>query len=1474
MQSNSTACWSSDGFGPVANVQTCGKDTFDFTLVFEQSIMSIGPSAVLLLVAPLRWIQLQSQRRITKSGEMTGWIKQGFIITFSLVQLAQLILWARFRGRDPLNTGVSVASITLGLCGCIALAFLSYAEHTRNLRPSTTICVYLVASLAFDAVQCRTLWLLPADPNHHIRSLAAVLSSSIAVKTIMLFLEARGKRRSLLPAFSANPPEVLSGILTRGVFWWLNELLLRGYRGSISLQSLWPTDDRMASSRLAADFASTWTTAKHEKGKYSMLIVLVTGLKWPFLVGVVPRICLIGLKFSQPLLIHRIVAYVGQPGAQNDQSIGYGLLGATALIYLGIGIMNGIHSHKLYRFITMARGCLVSMVFRKTLSMSTATAQEKGSKTLTLISTDVGRITRGLEGLHEMWASPIEVGLAIFLLERELGVACIAPGIIALLSTFAIMKLTAYIGPAQVTWNKGVQERVSVTSAMLGNMKEVKLLGLTDFYSQRIKSLRSKELNLAKRTRSLGSMKITLMSISRYLTPAVTFGAFIAISKYWTGQPLSVTTSFTSLSLLVLLATPLSSMFNAMPQLSMTVACLERIRDFLLENEVQEALGSDGSSTKDEGGWASTGSHAGIELATLTKQVSSRDLYPNTIISLKGASMGVKESGQPIVHGLSFTVPRSSLTVVIGKVGSGKSTLLKGLVGELSCVAGSLKREYSSAAYCEQQPWLVNGTIQSNILGAADLEARWYETVVTACALNRDFETLPSGDLSLIGSKGISLSGGQKRRVALARALYSRLPLLICDDVLSGLDWNTQEEIWKNVFSRRGGLLSQYEITTVLATHAVHHLREADKIIVLSEDGTITEQGTFETLNKNQSYVQKLLLGEKGDVNSGQDKEAGSPIKDKPTIKSKASAEDGNDLLRRTGDAQVYKYYLKSIGWRHGLILLFLTVGGEFCLAFPQLWVKWWAEADTAHPGSQTRMYYSVYLVLGVVGLAFVAASVSYNWVITGPSSGLYLHHRLLDIITKAPLSFFVETDTGITVNRFSQDLSLIDNNLPGDSFLTVLGIFQCIGGALLIVSGIKYMAAVIPLSLVFLYTLQLFYLRTSRQMRHMDLEAKSPLYTHLLEIVQGISTIRSFGWATSFFEGSLQLLDISQKPFYLMFCIQRWLNFSLDMFVAALAVIFVGIAVALKGQASAGSVGLALLNILSLNASLAYTITTWTGLETSLGAIARLKNLENDTPREDRRDVVADAKPGWPLTGDLAFENVNVSYKPDSNLVLKNISLSIQAGQRVAICGRTGSGKSSLLLALFRLLDLQSGDIKIDGLSISTVSRTHLRSRMNIVPQEPIFLPGSVRLNLDPFSTASDMAILSALTSVSLGMLVETHGGLDASMPSLPLSQGQRQLFCLARAVVRSSTSPILILDEAGSSVDDATEEMMQKVIRREFRTQTILAVVHKLDTVRDFDRIAVLEQGVLAEFDSPDRLLEKEGGAFRSLWESRHRR
>ncbi|KAM0132971.1 hypothetical protein ACHAP3_006261 [Botrytis cinerea] len=1428
-------------FGPAKSVG------FDFTPLFEDVILSIVPSVILLILLPIRIWMLHGQPRKVNSSFLHS-NKLMFLGVFTVMQTVYLVMNTT---TSTLKTRATIPAAALLLVDALALFALSHLEHLHSVRPSALINVWLLLTLPFDIARARSLWLVHAN-----NPTAAVFTSALGVKIMVIIVEAVEKRHILLDRYRNTSPETTSGIYSRSFFWWLNTLMTTGFQRVIKNEDLYPIGEEMSSHYLYSRARSTWD-ASNQTGSYSLLWSTLKATRGAFALGIVPRLCTTGFKYTQPFLLERTVGFANDE-SQPD-SIGWSLTGAFGLVFLGLAVFNGAYYHMAYRFNTAVRGSLVSLIYAKTVDLSITALDE--SVAVTLMANDTSTICEGFTNIHELWAVPIELGIAMYLLYRQLGLPFLAPFSVALLCTASILLMANWMGNAQKIWIRGIQTRIDITTSMLGSMKAVKMLGFTESLTNMVQSLRVKEVYLSQLFRRLLCGRVFLANGTAIIAPLVTFTVFV-ISANVTGRTLSTSTAYTSLSLIALLADPMNTLVRTIPQINSAVACFDRIQTFMLSDARKDhRLPLSGSQSSD----TTSDSSQGIELKDM-----SPALNPSAMIIAQNASFAWSQDARPVINDFSFTLPCSQSLFIIGPVGCGKSTLLKGLLGETPSSKGFIYAKTARTAYVEQSPWIQNGTIQDNILGPTTFDSPWYDQVVRACALEHDIAILPNGSATRVGSGGISLSGGQKQRLALARAVYAKNEFIILDDVFSGLDSETEEQVFKRLFGKQG-LFHEMGTTVLLVTHAVHRLAYSDCIIVLDQSSQIIEQGTFDYLKTTGGYVENLETrhrseeGDTGEVDMKETIQKQSPF---ATVENDDLMNEVADLNRQTGDASVYRYYFASIGWvPTGIFFLLVFIFGA-ASKLPEIALTYWTRAVAVEGNRANPYWLGIYGMLSAVALIGFVANIFHLMLYMMPKSARVLHQRLLDSVMGAPLSFFTATDTGTTTNRFSQDMSIIDGDLPYAMVDLSLSIVQALMGAILMSLSAGYFAATIPVIGLTVWVLQKFYLRTSRQMRLLDLEAKSPLYSHFIETLSGLTTIRAFGWTEIFREQNLALLDTSQKPYYLLFCIQRWLGLVLDLLVTALAVILMVLIVKLRTDISPGYVGLALLNVMTFNQSLTLIIKEWTLMETAVGAVSRLKNFAATTVSENLPSEVETVPENWPAFGAIEFKNVKASYTSTSVPVIHDLNLSINPGEKIGLCGRSGSGKSSLVAALFRMLELHPGSsILVDGIDISTIPRQTVRARLNAVPQDPFFLRSTIRTNADPYSVHTDLQITSALEKVQLWSLISSKGGLDAQLDTEFFSHGQRQLFCLARTILRGGR--IIVLDEATSSVDSETDKLMQRVIREVFEGCTILAVAHRLDTIADFDRIVLLGNGEVVESGRFGELMEKEG-AFRELYDS----
>ncbi|KAL0929800.1 ABC multidrug transporter [Colletotrichum truncatum] len=1033
------------------------------------------------------------------------------------------------------------------------------------------------------------------------------------------------------------------------------------------------------------------------------------------------------------------------------------------------------------------------------------------------MSTDIDRIAAGFELFDVLWAGPVEFAISTYLPYLEIGASCVVSILLATCFVTVCLAIGKMSASAQKELVEAVQRRVSATVSVLSNRKGVKMTGLSRFVDAELQGLRVTELQISRKFRWILTASATISNMSTPALSTATLTVYVLVSRSSTGINLGSALAFTMISLISLLASSVQELSVAIPQMAAAMGCFQRIQKYLMTHSAHRCDRKQAEVSK-----SLTDNNMEMQCLMVTPDHSNRK---GLLLSVNKGDFAFKATTEPTLHNITMQLPDKTWTVLLGPVGSGKSALLLALLGELSLTNGSVyKQPFLQLAYCTQDPWLPNLTLRQVVIGNSNFEHNWYSTVIDACALARDLDELPSGDQTMIGTNGLSLSGGQKQRLSLARALYSRKQLLLLDDILSGLDPATEQRVVERVFGQNG-LCRNNGVTVLLAIHSVRHVYRADHAIVKGIGGKILEQGPPRSLSSFKD------IGGSAQSNKS---DTAIPSGDHTGVIGNASYEHDvlehdaiqDELSRQAGDMRLYGYYLKAIRWANAIGLVVGDTLYACCLKFPTVLLNWWSVAEAESPGTLTDMY------LGIHGMFSLICLISFLLVVI-----LLLH-----------------------------DISLIDMQLLlaflNSMYLTAL----CLIEAILIASTSKWSLAIYPEILAVLYVLQKFYLRTSRQLWLLELEAKSPLYSQFSETLKGLVTIRAFGWQQVSVERKYNLLDESQKPYYLLWGIQRWLSLVLDFIVTVLATSIMALATQL-GESSAGSLGVSLVSILTFSQNLTYLIRAWVDLETSLGAVARVRSFGRETPCEHLPSECSIPPNEWPRNGVIQVNNLSASYKAGTELVLDGISLAIEKGHKLGICGRTGSGKSSFILSLLKMVEIEHGDIIIDDHSLVAMPRDTLRRRVTVMPQEPLLLSGTIRFNVDPWSENTDNAIISALKGVDLWEAVLRRGVLDTKMDANSMSRGQQQLFCLARALL--GRSQVLILDEATSNLDVATQTKMMDIVQMKSASCTVLVVAHHLYTIAAFDRVMVLDRGKLVEWGAPRDLLGRPS-IFQELYNS----
>ncbi|KAF9104630.1 hypothetical protein BGX29_001523 [Mortierella sp. GBA35] len=808
-------------------------------------------------------------------------------------------------------------------------------------------------------------------------------------------------------------------------------------------------------------------------------------------------------------------------------------------------------------------------------------------------------------------------------------------------------------------------------------------------------------------------------------------------------------------------------------------------------------------------------------------------------------SVTSEDRGTFALKNIDLKIPRGQLVAIVGAVGSGKSSLLNALVGEMKKTSGIMSYG-GTIGYCPQSAWIQNATVKDNILFGLPLDEARYQRVVKDCALERDIQILPDGDQTEIGERGINLSGGQKQRVNIARAVYYDADVVLLDDPLSAVDAHVGKYLFKNCIL--GALQGK---TRVLVTHQLHVLPQVDYVICM-KDGEIVERGTFQELMENDGEFSSLMK------ETEEKKEEGGKPK-----KGLMSQEE-----RSTGsvDGNIYKTYVEAAGGKSLVpLLLFLLIITQVAKVGNDLWLSWW----TSNRFNESQKFYMIlYAVWGIAQGVFQFIN-GFFFSIAGARAAKVLHQRALQNIFRAPTSFFDTTPLGRIINRFSKDVDATDN-LLSEAYRMFTGTAAIVLSTFILISVIfpYFLIPLVPM-LIFYYYAAVYYRSSSREIKRIDSILRSSLYAHFAETLSGLATIRAYREQKRFIGRNAYFIDLENRPYFISYSIQRWLGVRIETIANTLVFCTSLLGVCGRFDIDAATIGLVLSYSMSVTGTFNWCVRQFAEVENNMNAVERLYYYSEELTVEADA-VIPDNRPSdsWPSTGGISIRNLDMRYRPELPLVLRNLSLDIKGGEKIGVVGRTGAGKSSIMMALFRLVEPSAGTMEIDGVDICKIGLFDLRTRLAIIPQDPVLFSGTIRSNLDPFEKRTDQELWEVLERSDLKTYVTScEGGLDSQVTEFGenLSVGQRQLLCLARAML--TRARVIIMDEATASVDVATDVMLQKAIRVDFAQSTVLTIAHRLNTVIDYSRVLVLDHGEIKEFDTPANLLSRPDSVFSSM-------
>ncbi|NWS66143.1 MRP1 protein, partial [Crotophaga sulcirostris] len=1144
---------------------------------------------------------------------------------------------------------------------------------------------------------------------------------------------------------------------------------------------------------------------------------------------------------------------------------GYGYAVALFFVVLSQTLLHQLYQRNNMLTAVKIKTAVVGLIYKKALTLANSSQQNYTTgEIVNLMSADAQQLMELTVNINLLWSAPFQIIMAVVFLWKELGPSVLA-GVAVLLLVIPINALiAAKVRRLKKSQMKYSDQRVKLLSEMLHGIKILKLYAWEPAYQWKIMSIREHEVDVLKSSGYLTTYSMLTLKCIPFLVSLATFGVFFHLNKE---NVLTATKVFTSISLFNILRLPLFDLPSVISAVAQTKVSLSRLEDFLCAEDINpEDVNTNYS-----------GNHA---------------------VGFIGASFRWEKNGLPVLKNLSVSIPEGSLVAVVGQVGSGKSSFLSAILGEMEKLEGTVQRR-GSVAYVSQQAWIQNDSLQENILFGANLNRPYYELVLESCALLPDLEQLPNGDQTEIGERGVNISGGQKQRVSLARAVYSNADLYLLDDPLSAVDVHVGKHLLEKLIGPSGLLKGK---TRILVTHNQTVLPHTDLIIVM-EEGRISYMGTYqELISKRANFaelVQVFNAEHKSEETtpmevsfSKEEGKLGRSLQQRELLKHKDSSFDQWKILTNNKEKvatgrmkmSVVLKYLQAFNWRW----MWLTIAaylGQNALAIGQnLWLSTWT-AETAKVRDFTEWKQSQNYKLRIYGLlGFIQGKDEHfcllvccgAYILTrgSLSASRALHHQLLENVLHLPLQHFETNPVGQIIGRFTKDLFIVDVRFHY-YLRTWLNCTLDVIGTILVIMSVSplFIVVVIPLG-YFYFTIQRYYIASSRQIRRLAGASHSPVFSHFSETLVGRSTIRAFGHQERFIRKNNDVVYENLVYFYNNVISNRWLSVRLE-FLGNVMVFFAALFVVLAGNTlSSSTVGLSISYALNIVQSLNFWVRKACEIETNAVSIERVceyAKMEKEEPW-----IMSKRPPmGWPDRGIIEFINYKAKYRKNLGLALNDVSFQTQSKEKVGIVGRTGAGKSTLTNCLFRVLEGSEGKIIIDGIDISTIGLHDLRGNLNIIPQDPVLFSGTLQSNLDPLGKYSDLELWEVLELCHLKDFVQSlpkkllH---EISEGGENLSVGQRQLVCLARVLLRKAK--ILVLDEATASVDMETDNLVQSTIKREFYNCTVLTIAHRLHTVMDSDRVLVLDAGRILEYDTPHNLLQQKSAFSEMVAEAGIRR
>ncbi|XP_057315929.1 ATP-binding cassette sub-family C member 10-like isoform X2 [Hydractinia symbiolongicarpus] len=1365
----------------------------------------------------------------------------------------------------------AIVYFALNCCFFICSAKVNFTKTKRTTFNRAIPSLNRNASIqAFDA----------ETSGEHTES-SSLLSSSQSQGS---YYEAYRKHKTARTNIYLGKAENSKGIFSWLSFWWVNDLILKGYHNQLhNPDDLFILPSKLDTNTIKEIFSSMLRIQRHQsmlrelntdtiddyqepryKRRKNVKISMLKSLhnafgRFYYSLGIL-KFLVDCLGFAAPILLNRLVLFVENKNEKMSNGYYYALglfLSNAIQVLIYVQYVYNINKVRL-----QARAGLITTIYEKTLSVSTSSLGEFSTgQIVNFMSTDTDRITNFYNSFHEFWSLPFQVAGCLYLLYQQVGLAFLSGLGFTILLIPINRWLAIKIGDLSKKMMTQKDNRVKIISEILFGIRVIKLYAWENHFKEKVEEARKWELKSLKGRKYLDALCVYFWATTPVLISLLTFATYV-----YMGNELTAAKVFTSISLFNMLIAPLNAFPWVLNGLMEAWVSLKRVEKYLCLREINldeyyvKVTPDDSDNAVFEMDkavfcWKETDL---LEISPIQLPQGDFDNEEELYGVKKDENVVVGEHTYNIVkpfslRNITMLVEKGQFVGISGKVGCGKSSLFAAITAEMEKESGHiyLGDEFQGFAYVTQEPWIQHMTFRDNILFGHSFDPEFYNAVLHACALMEDLELLPAGDLTEIGENGVTLSGGQKARVALARAVYQDKDIYLLDDPIAAVDSDVAAHIFNHCIM---GLLKNK--TRFLCTHHTKYLWRADTVIVL-DNGEITAHGppeqtlTQEELiedvdspkyvatSQNHSKMPKETL-----TDITLDSSSSKEIAAKGKLVEEEKKEEGYISLN------VYKSYWKAVGNSLAASVIMFLLLMQASRNVSDWWLAYWIshvkandnttvysdyrqELSQTHVSHDVKHYLYIYAGIGAANSVFTFLR-AFFFAYGGIQAARHLHKKLLHAILHAPIFFFDVTPIGRILNRFSSDTYAVDDSLPFMMNIMFAQVFGVFGTIIVTCYGIPWFTAVlVPIGAIYYYT-QHHYRKTSRELKRLCSITLSPIYEHFSETLSGLMTIRAFRESHRFIAENERKLDFNQRA-----------NYS-------------------------RLVGLAISYALAIRPRLSGLVNAFAETEKELIGVERVAEYVEETPTEEDGSYHVDNF--WPQQGILCFRNVCLQYRRGLPFALDDVSFYVKPGEKIGVCGRTGSGKSSLFRLLFKTVKLNHGEIIVDGVNIENAHISQIRSQMSIIPQDAFLFDDTVAMNLDPKQEHTSFEMMDVIEKCHLKKTVQDLGGLNGNVGErgLNLSAGQKQLLCLARALLKKSK--IICVDEATASVDFETDKLIQQTIRKEFASSTVLTIAHRIDTIMDSDRVLVMNAGRVAEFSPPRELLADRDSLFYLLAHENH--